>query len=131
MSIKHYYDNGQLKLEHKFNENRSVVNLKKWYENGQLKVEMNYKYGINNGIQKVLYENGQLKYEYNYVNGVKHGIIKEWRIDGTLAYTRYFIFDDEFSKLEYYNIIETTKKEITILNFDEVFLYNIVFNYIF
>ena len=44
--------------------------LKKWYENGQLKYEYPYVDNKLHGLRKGWYENGQLSFENLYVDDV-------------------------------------------------------------
>ncbi|MAV64811.1 MAG: hypothetical protein CMG00_06450 [Candidatus Marinimicrobia bacterium] len=44
---------------------------KDWYENGVLKSEINYENDKLNGIARGWYENGQLMFEVNFINGKK------------------------------------------------------------
>jgi len=52
--------------------------VRAWYDNGQLRVEESYKDDKLDGVQRCWHGNGRLWREGNYKNGLKVGVHKEW-----------------------------------------------------
>ena len=65
---KYYHENGQLKSEGNFKDNKKEGLWKWYYENSQLKYEGIFKDGKQEGLWKWYYENGQLEKEINYTD---------------------------------------------------------------
>jgi len=78
------HDNGQLKWEGKWKQNKKNDVHKRWYANGQIKTEGLWKNGIQEGIHKKWFENGQIKTEKLWTNGFQDGTYKEWFENGQL-----------------------------------------------
>ena len=67
---RHFYKGGQLEMEINLNgQNNHHGLFRTWYENGQLKEEGNFKDNKTDGLWKEYTENGQLKKEINYKDG--------------------------------------------------------------
>ena len=78
------YENGNLSLLYKYQDG-ICDGLKLWYENGQIRQEIKYKEDKVDGIYRRWYENGQLKEEENYKEGKKDGLSKQWDEKGSLV----------------------------------------------
>ena len=122
--IRHYYDNGKLKVEEEhLNEGIKFNKIKEYYKNGQLKsdieclneIKWNLKeYDKNNNIINYLKEgkghikefddNFNLIFEGEYLNGVRNGKGKEYEPSG-------FISEKEL-KQEGENFKEPKEKEL-------------------
>jgi len=59
---------------------------KAFHENGKLKSEGNWKDDKQDGLHKGWFENGQIEYECNWQDGVPHGISKNWNDSGELLF---------------------------------------------
>ena len=57
-----------------------------YYNNGKLKQEQNYKNDKREGISKGYYESGKLWSEWNFKNGKLEGISKGYYESGGIAY---------------------------------------------
>ncbi|TLE08480.1 toxin-antitoxin system YwqK family antitoxin [Helicobacter bilis] len=62
---KAYYENGNLKMEIPFKNNKKQGMSKGYYESGKLQYEMPYKKDMLQGIEKVYDENGNLNTQAN------------------------------------------------------------------
>ena len=104
---KSWYENGQLKDDGQFQENKKTGEWKSYYENGQQSIMANYaedeKVGTwtgwypsgqklqeelflpEGGKQTFWYQTGQKKLEGNLKSGLKDGIWNFWTPDGTLV----------------------------------------------
>ena len=80
---KEYYENGQLKKEMSY-VNDKEHGILKYYENGQVKYECPYVLGNKHGTVKWYYITGELQYECPYDNDKEHGIYKEYYENGQL-----------------------------------------------
>ncbi len=82
-----YYDNGQLKYERCYKNERPIGNWKSWFENGYLKEEFYYDINsLKNGPYKVWHENGNLFTEMMFINDILNGITRRWHENGTLQF---------------------------------------------
>ena len=86
MLERDYYENGQLKLEHNYEDGKLDGLSKEYFENGQLKYIHNYKNGEYHGLLKGYYIDGKLKYEFNYKNDKKDGLCKDYFENGQLKF---------------------------------------------
>ena len=98
--VRHYYENGQLQFEAN-------------YEDGNLKSERPFFNDRVHGIWKAYYKNGKVKFEWPYINGVKHGTEKEYEEDGNIK------FETEYVQGKKHGIMKRYKKGelIYILNY--------------
>jgi len=60
------------------------VSIKKYYENGNLHVEVYFKEYKRNGLAKFYYKNGKTRIEANYKNDKKDGVEKKYYVDGKI-----------------------------------------------
>ena len=81
-----WYENGQIKYEHNYKNDRRHGIFRGWYQIGQIRFEENFKNGERHGICKEWYPNGQIYCEEIYKNGKKHGISRELHRNGDLSY---------------------------------------------
>ena len=90
-SWKYYRENGRLKKEGGYINNKPD-GLWKWYfENGQLVLEGEFKEGSSNGLWKSYDEkNGQLQSEGNYINNNQNGLWKFYDENGNLKETKVY-----------------------------------------
>ena len=65
-----YYENGQIKIEANYKDEKKDGKWTSWYENGQIKLERNYKDDHIDGKWTEWDENGQIKSEAIYKDGV-------------------------------------------------------------
>lgn len=73
---KAWWNNGQLMLEHHYNEQGEKINvLREWHSTGQLVKEMNYVNGEENGTQKTWDYTGKITSNYVVINGDRFGLI--------------------------------------------------------
>uniref|UniRef100_A0A6C0EEC8 MORN-repeat protein n=1 Tax=viral metagenome TaxID=1070528 RepID=A0A6C0EEC8_9ZZZZ len=72
------YENGQIKLQCKFNNGQRDGKCKEFFEDGSIKLECEYINGNYNGKYIEYYENKTPKIECMYTNGNKDGDYKEW-----------------------------------------------------
>ncbi|MBT6816085.1 MAG: hypothetical protein HOA49_06750 [Flavobacteriales bacterium] len=79
-----YYENGQLKKEGEWVNDKGVGVHKGWYKNGQLEYECGWQDGVPHGTNNQWYDNGQLKYKCNYIVGNLDGLNSFWNEDGDL-----------------------------------------------
>jgi len=64
---------------------------RRWSENGVLRVESTYHQNKLTGIYKSWWENEVLAEESHYVNGLKHGEEKQWHATGQLSKVRQLV----------------------------------------
>ncbi len=87
---KHYYDSGNLRALYAFfppeNSESGDKNgsCREYYENGGIKIESFYKDDKLSGIWKQFYATGELAWEVEYTKGTMHGVYKEFFKNGTL-----------------------------------------------
>jgi len=84
-----YYDNGLLRYEHNYVNNKLEGLQKQWYDNGQLWYKFNYVNDKQEGVRKGWYDNGQIRYQSFYVNDKQEGLQKEWSKEGVLTESYY------------------------------------------
>jgi antitoxin component YwqK of YwqJK toxin-antitoxin module len=85
-----YFENGQIKEESNYKNDKLDGKSTKWYKNGQKKVEMHYIYGKLDGKMTNWHENGQIKDEGNYKDGKFDGKWTSWYENGQMrGYTNF------------------------------------------
>ena len=82
--VRIFYDNGCLKSEVMFLNDKMYGELKLYDEKGKIKLIENYENGIKNGKEVFYYENGQVKSQGNYQNGKKNGLFQSYSPKGEL-----------------------------------------------
>ena len=68
---KEYYDNGNLKFEGEYLNEKKIGKGKYYYNNGKLQIEAEFKDNDFNGKVKKYDENGELEFDGEYKNGNK------------------------------------------------------------
>ena len=90
---KWYYENGQLKVEGNYKDNKQDGVFKNYFENGELQSDSFFIDGKLNKYFKQYYENGQLQLEINSIDGEPwsfgsdpdNGFCKIFHINGKLS----------------------------------------------
>jgi len=81
-----WYEDGTLKSELYYKDDKREGVWKQWYKDGLLKSEYNYKDDKMEGVCRKFHKRTETFYiEYNYKDGKKDGVYKEWHIGGTLV----------------------------------------------
>jgi antitoxin component YwqK of YwqJK toxin-antitoxin module len=75
--------------------------LIEYWENGQIRYKHNYNNGKYHGIQIKYYSNGQIRYKKNYINGKYHGEQIGNHGTGKIWYKDYYINDKLVSQEEW------------------------------
>ena len=83
---KKYYENGKLKSEEEYFDEKLNGKYKEYYENSELKFEGEYLNGKRNGKYKEYYENGKLKSEGEYIDKKLNRKFKEYYENGELKF---------------------------------------------
>lgn len=81
---KRWSENGVLRVESYYKQNRLVGSYRSWWENGVLGSEANYVNGKMHGLEKNWYATGQLAKERQMVDGKEEGMQKAWLENGKL-----------------------------------------------
>ena len=79
-----YFENGQLKSEKNYKDNKLDGQATKWFENGQIMVLVNFKEGNLHGQSTEWYENGQIKFKGIYKDGNYDGRWTSWYENGQM-----------------------------------------------
>jgi len=74
---------------------------KSYYDNGELKQEQNYKNNKREGISKGYYKSGKLWAEWNHKNGKLEGISKGYFESGGIAYIDTYKNDKKINRKAY------------------------------
>lgn len=77
-------ENGVLRVESHYKQNRLTGQYRSWWENGILGSESNYVDGKMNGVEKKWYPTGQLSKERHLLEGKEKGMQKAWLENGNL-----------------------------------------------
>jgi antitoxin component YwqK of YwqJK toxin-antitoxin module len=85
---KTYYDNGSIKYEGYFKDNKPVGEFKRYFENKVIKSIMVFEDDGETAYTNIFYENGKLAAEGIYINQEKDGV---WK---------YYSYYDEFLSIE-------------------------------
>jgi len=88
-TIYEYYDNGQIKYEGNYKDDKVDGKWTWWYENGQKELESNYKDGKRDGKWTWWYENGQKECEGEYEDGHEVGNWIWWDENGKIISESY------------------------------------------
>jgi antitoxin component YwqK of YwqJK toxin-antitoxin module len=76
-----YFENGKLKIESFYKNNKLEGTYKQYYQDGELKIECFYKNNNLEGTYKTYYENGKLRELYFFKDHTKQGIGKSYYPD--------------------------------------------------
>jgi antitoxin component YwqK of YwqJK toxin-antitoxin module len=79
-----WHENGQLKQEGNYINNKLEGLFRRWHENGQLQQEVNHINDKIEGMGRAWYKNGQLENEGNFVNGNPKGLFTFWYPNGKI-----------------------------------------------
>ncbi|WP_432410840.1 toxin-antitoxin system YwqK family antitoxin [Rasiella sp. SM2506] len=90
-----YYPNDTLAERIGYHLGKREGIAKKWSENGVLRIESHYKNNRLHSDYKSWWENGVLAAQSNYVDGIKQGIEREWYASGQLAKKRQLVDGNE------------------------------------
>ena len=82
--VKEFYDDGKLKREYNYKNNKRDGIGKEYDEEGKLWSEWNYKNGEKDGISREYYNNGKLRAENNLKNGKPEGLCRLYYENGKL-----------------------------------------------
>lgn len=99
---KAYYNDGKLKKECTFKDNKLNGSFKEYYSNGKVTYSAIYVNGAREGLVQAYSETGQLEDEYNYKNGLLNGISKDY-LDGKLLQKSTYIQDRLDGEFFYYH----------------------------
>lgn len=77
-------ENGVLRIESYYRNNRLDSLYKSWWENGVLSAKTNYVKGIKQGIEIEWYPTGQLAKQRQLIDGKESGLQKAWLKNGSL-----------------------------------------------
>ncbi len=93
---REYYEEGQLKAEGVYENDKPVGKWKYYYQDGKTEQTGNFtKQGKRDGTWKWYYENGALLREESYRNGMKDGLSSEYEESGKVIFEGEFIDDLE------------------------------------
>ena len=81
---RRWSENGVLRVESTYHQNKLVGVYKSWWENGVLAEESNYVNGLKQGEEKQWYATGQLSKIRQLVEGKEEGLQKAWLPNGPL-----------------------------------------------
>jgi len=82
---KGWYEDGTLKSEGNYKDDKREGVWKEWYKDGMLKSEYNYKDNKMEGVCRKFHKGSETLYiECNYRDNKKDGAYKQWHINGTL-----------------------------------------------
>ena len=82
---KGWYEDGTLKSEGNYKDDKREGMWKEWYKDGLLKSEYNYKDNKMEGVCRKFHKRSETLYiECNYRDNKKDGAYKQWHINGTL-----------------------------------------------
>jgi len=83
---RHYYENGQIELEGRYDKKgKRQGRWKYWYPNGKLWSMCDYTSGLKDGESKVYFENGEVRYYGKYNNDEKIGTWRFYDESGQLT----------------------------------------------
>ncbi len=99
----YYYENGKLKMRGQLKGKSTHGVWQYYYENGQLSMEGEIHNGKREGIWKFYFESGPLKSKGEFINGEKTGIWNHYYEDGTLKAQAFYKNDRGYYKEFYTN----------------------------
>jgi antitoxin component YwqK of YwqJK toxin-antitoxin module len=112
---KEYYENGNLRKEETYKEDKREGAYKEYYENDTLREEGEYKEGKQHGLCKQYYENGNLREEGEYRDGKLYGVSRTYYSNGTLEFERSYEDGEQVGAYRRYdkdgNLIDSEEKE--------------------
>ena len=85
---REYHNNGQIKMETNYKDEKLEGKWIWYYENGQIEGEGNFKDGKLDGKWTFYYENGQIEFEYNYKDGKEDGKWTYYYENGQIEWER-------------------------------------------
>ena len=81
---KIWFDNGILKVESHYDQNRLTGTYKSWWNNEVLSSESFYKDGKKQGVEKKWYASGVLAKKRSLIDGKENGMQMAWLANGKL-----------------------------------------------
>jgi antitoxin component YwqK of YwqJK toxin-antitoxin module len=81
---RRWSENGVLRMESYYHQNRFVGTYKTWWENGAIAEESYYVNGLKEGEEKQWYPNGQLSKLRQLIAGKEEGLQKAWLKNGKI-----------------------------------------------
>ena len=87
---REYHNNGQIKMETNYKDEKLEGKWIWYYENGQIEGEGNFKDGKLDGKWTFYYENGQIREEGNYTGGQQEGKWTYYNKDGSIKEVKEF-----------------------------------------
>jgi len=128
-TIKCYYETGNLKYVHNYNNGVRVGESLSYFKNGNLEQKTNLKNEKPHGLMQTFYEAGNIRQVANYNEGVSEGQFIRYHLTGLMAEESYYkngyldsvsrYWDNVFGtmlKEEYYKL---GKKDGTWITFNE------------
>lgn len=98
-----YHENGSLKHNGEYSDNKEIGTHKWYFDNGKLEAIENYSMGKLNGEYKEFYKNGHPSSETVFTNGLQNGLTKYYREDGSLHSEGQFKNGDRDGVWKYYD----------------------------
>lgn len=83
-TAKYWSENGVLRIESFYKNNRLHNTYKSWWDNGVLSAQSNYVDGVKQGVEEEWYVTGQLAKQRQLVDGQEEGMQKAWLQNGKL-----------------------------------------------
>ncbi len=118
-SYKLFYENGQLKSEEMYVQDKVDGESLMYYENGQMAIQQRYKNGFPDGEWREFHDNGQERKFEKYVNGKKEGEHKQYFKEGQVKSIAMFKQDKLISLEEYDefgNKLDTSFKTLDVID---------------
>ena len=93
VKVEAFYENGQMRYEGEFTDDKRNGKWVYWYENGNKWSEGYFKDDVRDGFGTTWHENGKKHYEGSYKDGVRVGLWKFYTPEGEL--TKEINYDEE------------------------------------
>jgi len=102
--VKVFYENGKLKAESEYRNNKIDGTVKTFYENGNLKSNAMWRNGMKNGLWESYYEDGTLQWNALIIDDKMLGIVKNFHKNGKLANKMLYLDGKPNGPAEYYDL---------------------------
>lgn len=93
INIELYYERVPIDWEEIRKKAKGVK--KWWWDNGKLRAECPYKNEKKHGIHRSWYSNGQIESESTYKDGKEYGVRKEWYESGDLKFIGFHLLPNK------------------------------------